>query len=210
METLAYILAKDGTPIRVDADDLPMLLKHRWYIQRLTGRTYAIATGIYRGSVRTTKAMHRMLVLNSAMVDHRNGNGLDNRRLNLRPCTNSQNQANRQVIYSACGYKGVSVSNVSHNTTYCAHIRVNGKYIHVGAYVSKEDAARAYDHAAVEHFGQYAYLNFPEDGGRIVPRPIKPCGCGSCQRCKDRARLQRWRAAQQHPAHPATPQGAHI
>jgi len=97
------------------------------------------------------------------MVDHRNGNGLDNRRANLRPATKSQNGANRLIAASnKSGFKGVDLK----KGRWRAQIKVVGSKIHLGYFDLAEEAARAYDMAAIEAFGEFATLNFPSPGQR--------------------------------------------
>lgn len=92
------------------------------------------------------------------VIDHINGDRLDNRRSNLRPATFSQNMANR-AGWSKTGYRGVSVHKQSGK--YQAFVRKDGKNRHLGLFDEAEDAARAYDNAAWEIWGEYARLNFP-------------------------------------------------
>ena len=95
-------------------------------------------------------------------VDHINGNPLDNRKSNLRICTNAENQRNRGVNKNnTSGYKGVCWA--KQNKKWKARIKHNGKLIHLGYYKDKEEAARAYDKKAKELHGEYAYLNFPDE-----------------------------------------------
>lgn len=92
-------------------------------------------------------------------VDHINGDTLDNRRSNLRLCTVSGNNHNRMKSKNnTSGYKGVSW--LKQNQKWRAYIKVNSKDKHLGCYLDKEDAARAYDKAAKEYFGEFARLNF--------------------------------------------------
>jgi hypothetical protein len=92
-------------------------------------------------------------------VDHINGNGLDNRRCNLRICTMSQNQGNRGVNKNnATRYKGVSFDHI--NNKYMARITIHGRTVHLGRFVYAIDAACAYDRAAREYFGEFAVTNF--------------------------------------------------
>lgn len=87
-------------------------------------------------------------------VDHRNGDGLDNRRANLRPATAAQNAANQQLsIANTTGYKGVSLYR---NGRFRASIQRR----HLGYFDTAADAARAYDAAALDLFGDFAHLNF--------------------------------------------------
>jgi hypothetical protein len=93
------------------------------------------------------------------LVDHRNGNGLDNRRINLRLCTDAQNRANRRLQRNnKSGFKGVFLN--AKNGKFLAHVQVNKKTFYLGSFVSPIDAAKAYDKAAKLHFGEFARLNF--------------------------------------------------
>ncbi|WP_411800508.1 HNH endonuclease [Cupriavidus respiraculi] len=88
------------------------------------------------------------------VVDHINHDTLDNRRINLRICTKSQNQWNRRVgANSSTGVKGVS--HVKSRGKYRAEIRVFGKRIHLGWFDQIDDAAYAYRQAARIHFGEF-------------------------------------------------------
>lgn len=107
--------------------------------------------------------MHRLiagLVYEPSAVccDHINGNTLDNRRDNLRACTNQQNQANRiKRLPTSSGYRGVSWK--KEHRRWCAYIRVDGHLLHLGYHHHERDAARAYNAAALDHFGEFARLN---------------------------------------------------
>lgn len=113
--------------------------------------------------------MHRYLLQvdgRSVYVDHINGDGLDNRRCNLRIATNSQNQANNrpQSRPMASRFKGVSWH--GRDRLWRASIKVNQKVIGLGYFKVEEDAARAYDAAAVRYFGEFARPNFGGTWGR--------------------------------------------
>ena len=98
------------------------------------------------------------------LVDHINGDGLDNRRENLRPATRNQNLANkRRYRNNTSGYKGVTW----HAAASCwrARIVVAGRKRSLGLHSTPEAAARAYDAAAVDVFGAFAALNFPGGAG---------------------------------------------
>jgi hypothetical protein len=96
-------------------------------------------------------------------VDHANGDTLDNQRGNLRVCTRQQNLQNRRG-WSSTGFKGVRYRKARPGKTrecYEAWVGVDGRHVYAGRARSPEDAARLYDIAAVEHFGEFARLNFP-------------------------------------------------
>jgi hypothetical protein len=90
-------------------------------------------------------------------LDHINLDKSDNRIENLRPCTTQQNAANRKAR-SNSGLKGVSLSNKGYSR-YRAQIKANGKSMFLGCFPTKEDAAIAYDKAAKQYFGEFAYIN---------------------------------------------------
>lgn len=93
-------------------------------------------------------------------IDHINNQRDDNRIENLRNTTRSQNGKNRSIETGRTSqYKGVYWN--KEKNKWKAHIKINGKPKYLGYFTSEEDAARAYDRAAIEHFGIYAKLNFP-------------------------------------------------
>lgn len=92
--------------------------------------------------------------------DHINGNALDNRDENLRPSTHHQNTMNKPIQpNNTSGFKGVSYR--KDRRKWGAYIKFNGKMIHLGRFIDREDAARAYDRKAIELFGDFARTNFP-------------------------------------------------
>lgn len=96
------------------------------------------------------------------LVDHIDRDGLNNRRSNLRLATTSQNMQNRpRQKNNSSGYKGVTFH--KKRGEWRAKISVNGVTNNLGIFSSPEAAARAYDAAAREHFGEFAYLNFPDN-----------------------------------------------
>jgi hypothetical protein len=102
--------------------------------------------------------MHRELT-GWALVDHKNRDGLDNRRGNLRPASKSQNAANApRRSDSTNQFKGVRPSSGG-RPSWVARIQNR----HLGTFPTEEAAALAYDAAARETFGEFAWLNFPEE-----------------------------------------------
>lgn len=96
------------------------------------------------------------------LVDHINGDRLDNRRSNLRLCNNSQNGFNRDVpAHNSTGYKGVSRNTYQTGPRpFQANITVNRRKVYLGSFATAQDAARAYDAAARQVAGEFARGNF--------------------------------------------------
>jgi hypothetical protein len=88
-------------------------------------------------------------------VDHRNGDGLDNRRDNLRLVNQSQNMANSIAVWGSTGCRGVYKT---HYGRFAARVKFHGKKIHIGVYSTPEEAAVAYEAKRVELFGEFAPL----------------------------------------------------
>jgi hypothetical protein len=101
--------------------------------------------------------MHTLLMPGAAQIDHRDGDGLNNRRENLRPATRTQNNANQRKYRGTSRYKGVSWDVSSRR--WRARIHCDHRETSLGQFTSEADAARAYNAAALEHFGEYARLN---------------------------------------------------
>jgi len=145
-----------GLVALVDDDDYAVVAGAGKWHANIGGNTFYARRALPGPhAVRRYVLMHNLLT-GWSFVDHANGNGLDNRRSNLRPADRSKNSANSKLPHdSTTGYKGVS----RHGWT--AQIVTSGRQIHLGTFDTPEAAARAYDRAAVEHFGEFARLNFP-------------------------------------------------
>lgn len=106
------------------------------------------------------------------VVDHINLNGLDNRRENLRLVTPSQNAANSPGQRGSSKYRGVHWD--GGRRQWIASVAPDGKQEVLGSFYTEEEAARAYDAAAVRCYGECAYLNFPPEGRPEVCRTSDP------------------------------------
>jgi hypothetical protein len=156
--TVIALERRDGTvlPCFIDTADYDRVKPHRWHVQT-SGHTFyaqASVTGIL---------FHRIICSSDEQVDHKDGNGLNNRRKNLRPATHTENVRNigKPKHGTTSRYKGVSWDR-DKNQMWRAQIRVNRKTIYLGRHTNEIDAARAYDAAALEHHGEFAQLNFQE------------------------------------------------
>ena len=143
----------------VDDEDYEKLRVYPWYASRCSRRVWYAYRSVREGKRKRTIKMHTE-IMGRKLIDHKNGNGLDNRRENLRPATPSQNGANRgKNKDSLKKYKGVF--KVSRGPSWMAVIRTKGKGIYIGSFPNEELAAEAYDKKASEIFGEFARLNFP-------------------------------------------------
>lgn len=156
----------------VDAADFEALNKWKWSAEKRGGRFYATRCAIGANGKKTTVRMHREITQagDGFEVDHADGNGLNNRRANLRICSASENQQNRTSVRGSSAYKGV-LRDRSHGC-WKAKIVVDGKRFMLGSFTTEEAAARRYDQAAKAHFGRFARLNFPDDECEAVPAAV--------------------------------------
>lgn len=134
-----------------------------WFASSGRGKPYAQRTGTKNlEGRRPSILMHRLIVPGAEQVDHVNGDTLDNRRSNLRPATVADNARNRPVRSdSTIGFKGVG-RHSSPSNPWRADIYVGRSRLYLGVFPDAQSAARAYDAAALHHFGEFARLNFPE------------------------------------------------
>ena len=145
----------------VDDEDFEWLIQYKWYYMNVAPNGGYAATGN-----KPSRYMHRV-ILNPAIgseTDHVNGDGLDNRRCNLRACTHAENIWNkRNHRGSSSKYKGVVFHSAGkRRKRWVANIYTNGTRTYLGYFKTAEEAAYAYDKAAKALFGEFARLNFPE------------------------------------------------
>jgi hypothetical protein len=146
----------------VDDCDYEELSKHKWLAQK-NGNTFYAERGVRVDGKKTNIKMHRQILGltkgDGKVIDHVNHNGLDNQRHNLRVCTNTENNCNQQTRSNPKSSKFKGVSRNKGKGKWRAYIKVNQKNIHLGRFTSELEAAKAYNLAAVWHFGPFAHLN---------------------------------------------------
>jgi hypothetical protein len=157
-----------GKVALVDDEDYEHLSALTWHAYRNQGGGwYARSSTLYRKNGGKSIWMHRMILDCPAgkNPDHKDGNGLNNQRSNLREATQAQNMYNMGVrANSKSGFKGVSRYSGKGGYTgeWKAVIKHHRKTIYIGKFRDPIDAALAYDTKAAELFGEFARLNFPE------------------------------------------------
>lgn len=145
----------------VDDSDYDYLNRYKWYTVKSLITYYAVRN-IYSKNKQQQIRMHNIILgtPKGVEVDHVNGNGLDNRRSNLRFCNRSENNRSQRLrCDNTSGFKGVTFRSRVQKTVYVARIGVNKKIIHLGYHLTAETAARVYDLAALKHFGNFAMTN---------------------------------------------------
>ena len=151
-----------GKTAFVDDEDFDKVQGFTWY-GHLHGRIWYARTNLVVGGVRTTRGLHQIILPGHKQIDHKNGNGLDCQKHNLRPAEGFQNQANSQKRNNQTSqFKGVS--RYRDGRRWKAHIHRLGKQIHLGLFENEIDAAQAYDRKAVELFGEFAKINLTTTG----------------------------------------------
>lgn len=152
---MAKCLKVRGTKkcVRVDADVHARASKRPWHMHQ----NYP-ATTIGSGGRAYKLYLHRFVLSakSGTIVDHKNGDHLDNRRANLRLASKGENTINRgKLATNGSGMKGVS----KRGDKYRAFVHKDGKTIYLGSYETKQKAACAYNQGAKKHFGKFAKLN---------------------------------------------------
>ena len=151
-----HIFLNDNSSFIFDIEDLELVEKYTWHINRGYPETNLMING-----KKTTKRLHQLIikVKEGEVVDHISGNTLDNRRINLRIATYQQNCANsyKQNRKTHSKFKGVTFS--KWNNKWLARISFKGKTKQIGYFDNEIDAAISYNNHALKLFGQFAKLN---------------------------------------------------
>lgn len=152
-----------GQVALVDDEDFERLNTYKWHAHKMGNTYYAARTGPRPD--RHFIYMHHQIIGRPGTgceIDHQDGNGINNQRYNLRLVTHEQNTMNRRSTKGVSRFKGVSWH--KDRNKWLSQIQTSRKRKYLGYFNSEEDAARAYDAAALEYFGEFAALNFqPEE-----------------------------------------------
>lgn len=142
----------------IDDEDYPTVSQYVWQADIHDNIVYA-SRWSQTNNVRTKIYMHRYIMQCKEYVDHKDGNGLNNRRYNLRKANCEQNLRNVPSHKdSTSKFKGVSFDK-SRNKWMCQILAPGRKHLHLGRYINELDAAKVYDDAALKYFGEFARTN---------------------------------------------------
>lgn len=150
------IVLKNGQRCLIDTEDLPLVGGVKWHFVKRYAYGYVLGKN---------RLMHRLilgLTDKNIFVDHINGNGLDNRKCNLRKCSHLENMRNMRKRGGTSKYKGVFWD--KNKNKWKANISINYRTIHLGSFDNELDAAHAYDKSAISIFGEFARVNFAAPG----------------------------------------------
>lgn len=142
---MKYLYSNKGIPIKVSNDDYKAFKDIKFNI---SGFGYAHYSGKY---------LHKMIKPSSEVVDHINGDKLDNRRSNLRVVTRSLNRVNSKMQRNKSGFRGVYWR--PDRNHWIARMNAGGKYHYIGSFKTKLEAAMAWDKFATEYCGTKININ---------------------------------------------------
>lgn len=160
---MEILLGKSGYTTLIDDEDFEKINHYRWVLNDKRHKSVATSIRCSCGEGFKKLYLHRYLLGvndSSLVVDHINGNPLDNRKANLRACSALENSRNRKKSKGKYKYKGVAKQGSTDR--YLGYISFNGKRNYLGNFVTEEMAAMAYDCVAKIVYGEFANLNKPD------------------------------------------------
>lgn len=150
----------------IDDEDYDLIKDHTWRVNYVRGKFYALTTVCRYHQKPITIKMHRLIMgvhgSDKPHIDHKDEDGLNNQKSNLRKATFNQNVHNRgKSKRNTSGYKGVYryKDDSPNHGRYTATIVVNRKTIFGGYFETAEDAAKKYNELAIIYHGEFAHLN---------------------------------------------------
>jgi len=149
----------------IDDEDYLIACQYKWCAVQGKYTWYAVTRQKFDGKYKTLY-LHRFLMQPSIEmeIDHKDGDGLNCLRSNMRLCRSLDNNRNRKIQRgNKSGYKGVRWD--SRLKKWRSEISVKNKVIHLGVFIQKEDAGLAYNEAAKLHYGEFAKQNNIQAGG---------------------------------------------
>lgn len=153
---------KFGTHVvEIDDEDAEKVAQYTWHVHYCYRNGQPVLKGVRTDDVKNGKKrkllLHRLICAGS-VIDHKDGNVLNNRKKNLRGCSTAENACNTQKYkQNTSGFKGVSWH--KHVNRFAAQIGSSNKKIHLGYFDTAEEAASAYNKAALKYHGEFARLN---------------------------------------------------
>jgi len=141
---------------QVDDEDYEHLNQWKWYCSETRNNRYAVRSASRSEGVgKKYYYMHRIInkTPDGLFTDHKDGNGLNNRKWNLRSCTPSQNSANRKRGYGSSKYRGVYFNRQIRK--WIAGTKINNKTTILGSFYNEIDAARCYDAHCLDKYGEF-------------------------------------------------------
>lgn len=148
--------------VLIDDEDAERVMRHTWHVTYCYRCGHAILknvrTDVIKNNKKTGLLLHKLLMPRVSVIDHIDGNPLNNKKNNLRACSNSENIKNvGKYTNNTSGFKGVSWH--AHVKKFHAQIGNNKQKIHLGYFDLAKDAAKAYNDAALKYHGEFARLN---------------------------------------------------
>jgi hypothetical protein len=163
MKTFVITSKKYGNhQVMIDDEDYQRVMKYHWNVYSSKRHsTLYVHSRVFVDNRYTTLRLHRVVMRitdSKVQIDHKDHNGLNNQKKNLRPCTPSLNGGNQSISkLNTSGFKGVHYSKNNHN--WVARITVQRTRISLGSFANISDAAKAYNKAALRYFAQFSRLN---------------------------------------------------
>ena len=160
MSAIVFIPLTQHKVAVIDFDDFEKVRPYKWYAQLIHKQWYATRL-FYLGGKRKTGYLHILLCPGGGKeVHHIDGDGLNNRRLNLQRRTHAQNLQGFQRKKTGASSRFRGVCWFKRDSVWVSYLKKNGRLHHLGRFENEEDAARAYDAAARKYFGEFASPNF--------------------------------------------------